>query len=81
MIRIVKKGKKRIIGLYRERNRQAFFLPLDSPSLEEIPLNSNGRLSPLPGMIVEVERESMNLERILGMPDDPGVDVEVVVRR
>ena len=34
VIRIVKKGKKRIIGLYRERNRQAFFLPLDSPSLE-----------------------------------------------
>ena len=81
VIRILKQGKKRIIGLYRERNRQAFFLPLDSPSSEEIPLNSNGRLSPLPGMIVEVERESMSLEGILGMPDDPGVDIEVVIRR
>lgn len=81
VIRILKQGKKRIVGLYRERHRQAFFLPLDSPSSEEIPLNLNGRLSPLPGMIVEVERESMSLEGILGMPDDPGVDVKVVIQR
>jgi ribonuclease R len=81
VIRILKQGKKRIIGFYRERDRQAFFLPLDSPSSEEIPLNLDGRLSPLPGMIVEVRRENMSLESILGMPDDPGVDVEVVIRR
>lgn len=81
VIRILKQGKERIIGIYRERNGQAFFLPLDSPLSEEIPLNSNGRLSPLPGMIVEAKREGMSLEGILGMPDDPGVDVEVVIQR
>ncbi|UCC39427.1 MAG: ribonuclease R [Candidatus Aminicenantes bacterium] len=81
VIRILKQGKKRIIGLYREQNRQPFFLPFDSPSSEEIPLNSNGRISPLPGMIVEVDRETMTLESILGMPDDPGVDVKVVIQR
>ncbi len=81
VIRILKQGKKRILGLYRSRYRQPFFLPLDSPSSEEIPLITNNRLSPLPGMIVEVERESKRLISILGMPDDPGVDVEVVIQR
>lgn len=81
VIRILKQGKKRIFGLYGERYRQPFFLPLDSPSSEEIPLVTDNSLSPRPGMIVEVERESKRLIGILGMPDDSGVDVEVIIQR
>jgi ribonuclease R len=81
VIRIVKKGKKRMLGFYKERWGQAFFLPFDSPSPEEIPLTSEKHLSPLSGMIVEVDRESKRLTEVLGMPDDPGVDTRVVIKR
>ncbi len=81
VIRIVKKGKKRMIGLYKERWGQAFFLSFDSPSSEEISLTCEKHLSPLPGMIVEVDRDSKRLTEVLGMPDDPGVDTRVVIRR
>jgi len=44
-------------------------------------LASKGGFSPLPGMIAEVDRESLSLTDILGMPNDPGVDLQVVIRR
>ncbi|TET70419.1 MAG: ribonuclease R [Candidatus Aminicenantes bacterium] len=81
VIRIVKKEKKRMLGLYKERWGQAFFLPFDSPSPEEIPLTREKHLSPLSGMIVEVDRDSKRLTEVLGMPDDPGVDTRVVIKR
>ncbi len=81
VIRIVKKETERMLGLYKERWGQAFFLPLDSPSPEEIPLTSEKNLSPQSGMIVEVARESKRLTEVLGMPDDPGVDIRVVIKR
>ena len=81
VIKIIKKEKERIIGLYSERYGQPFFSPFDSPSSEEIPLASKEPFSPLPGMIVEVDRESLEMRDILGMPDDPGVDLQVVIRR
>ena len=81
VVRIVKRGKRRRVGLYKEQWGKPFFLPFDSPSLEEIPLVSTKDLSPLPGMIVEVDRNSMHLKEVLGMPDDPGVDLRVVIQR
>ena len=81
VVRIVKRGKKRRVGLYKERWGKPFFLPFDSPSSEEIPLTSTKNLSPLPGMIVEVDRNSMHLIEVLGMPDDPGVDTRAIIHR
>jgi ribonuclease R len=81
VVRIVKRGKRRRVGLYKERWGKPFFLPFDSPSSEEIPLVSTKNLSPLPGMIVEVDRNSMHLKEVLGKPDDPGVDSRVVIQR
>jgi ribonuclease R len=81
VIRIVKKETERMLGLYKERWGQAFFLPFDSPSPEEIPLTSEKHLSPQSGMIVEVDRDSKRLTEVLGMPDDPGVDTRVVIKR
>ena len=81
VIRIVKKETERMLGLYKERWGQAFFLPFDSPSPEEIPLSSEKYLSPQSGMIVEVDRDSKRLTEVLGMPDDPGVDTRVVIKR
>lgn len=81
VIRIVKKEKKRMLGLYKERWGQAFFVPFDTPSPEEIPLTCEKHFSPLSGMIVEVDRDSKRLTEVLGMPDDPGVDTRVVIKR
>jgi len=81
VISIVKKVKKRMLGIYKERWRQSFFLPFDAPSSEEIPLTCEKHLSPLSGMIVEVDRSSMRLTEVLGMPDDPGVDTRVVIQK
>jgi len=81
VIRILKKGRERMIGFYQERWGHPFFLPFDSPSPEEIPLTLEKNLSALPGMIVEVRRDTKRLSEILGMPEDPGVDTRVVIER
>jgi ribonuclease R len=81
VLRILKKERKRLMGLYQERAGQPFFLPFDSPAGEEVPLASKEKLSPLSGMIVEVDRDSLHLIAVLGMPDDPGVDAKVVIRK
>jgi len=81
VVRIVKKKTERMLGVYKARWGQAFFLPFDSPSPEEIPLATENHLSPRSGMIVEVARDSKRLTEVLGMPDDPGVDTRVVTRR
>ncbi len=80
IIRIIRKSREKLIGLYRERFGKPYFVPLDLP-LKEIPLKRNPELSPLPGTIVEVERESFRLQKIIGMPDEPGVDSRVIIQR
>ena len=81
VIRIVKKGDKEMVGLYSERMGQAFFLPFDSPSSEEIPITCEKQVSPRPGMIVEVDRGTLKLTDVLGMPDAPGVDTRTIIKR
>jgi len=81
VIRILEKGKKSLIGLYREHGKRPFFLPLEAPFSEDMPMVVPYEGSPLPGMIVEVERKTMHLKDILGMPDEPGVDTEAVIRK
>lgn len=81
VVRILHKEKKSILGFYKENRGQSFILPFDSPSEEEVPLKSSIGFSPKSGMVVETERDSNKLKRVLGWPDDPGVDTYVVVQR
>lgn len=81
VVRVARRAKERIVGFYQERFGQPFFLPIDSPSREEIPLTLEKNLSPRPGMIVAVDRSKKRLVEILGMPDEPGVDTKVVIER
>jgi ribonuclease R len=81
VVRILKKKKKSIIGLYAERFGSPRIVPFDGPSLEEMPLVSRGSFFPAPGMIISADRASMRITGILGMPDAPGVDTEVVIRK
>lgn len=79
--RIVTRTRPALIGVYRERHQAPLLQPFDSTSLDDIPLKSRGRLRPEPGAIVEVDRATLAVRRIIGRPEDPGVDTEVVIRR
>jgi ribonuclease R len=79
--RILKKGRTVLLGIYKERSGAPFFQPFDSLSQDDLPLRSRGRLHPAPGMIVEVDRAALTVTCVLGRPEDPGVDAQVVIRR
>ena len=81
VVRILKKEKKSIIGRYDERFGTPFLVPFDTPSLEEIPLVSRGSFFPLPGMIVAADRSRLTITDVFGMPDEPGVDAKVIIRK
>jgi len=79
--RIRKKGQETYFGIYRERWGRPVVLPLDSASWEEVPLVIGEAPAPDVGAVIRVDRELRKLLEVLGHPDDPGVDMEVVIRR
>ncbi|MFC2167137.1 ribonuclease R, partial [Acidobacteriota bacterium] len=80
IIRILEKKRKQILGIYRERHGQPFFQSLDSPQNEEVPLQRTRGYRLHEGTIIAVERDTNILKEVLGFPDDPGVDTQVVTR-
>ena len=81
VVRIVKRERAALLGIYKERFGAPIIQAFDSPAADEIALKSKGRPSPAPGMIVEADRRTLAVTRIYGRPEDPGVDAEVVIRR
>ena len=81
VLKIIKKGKETLLGIYKESYGQPVFLPFDAPSHQEKPLRLAHKIAPPPGTIVEVNRETFSLNRVLGKPDDPGVDTQVIIRK
>jgi len=81
VIRVLEKGRDEALGFYRERRGKGFFQSYDSPSLEDIPLRSERMTSLKEGTIVKVDRETMGLLEVLGHPDEPGVDTQVIIER
>ena len=81
IVRIIKKGRQTLLGVYDEHYGRPFILPFDSPAAEGLPLASRGAQRISPGMIIEVERDSLAVRNVFGFPDEPGVDVQVVIRR
>jgi len=79
--RIVKRDRTVLLGIYKERAGAPFLQPFDSLAQDDLPLKTRGRLRPAPGMIVEADRTTLAVTRVFGRPEDPGVDVEVVIRR
>ena len=80
VVRIVKVGKKTLLGYYNERMGSPFFLSFDSPSSEEVPLVGDRPPSLRSGMVIEVDRKTKRLTEILGLPDEPGVDTRVIIK-
>jgi len=81
VIRIIQRKRDLLTGMYKEYWGQPFFLPYESPLQEEIPLLVPGDTRVSSGQIIEVDRKTRVLKKVLGSLDDPGVDVEVVVRK
>jgi ribonuclease R len=79
--RILAKGRTVMLGVYKERSGSPFLQPFDSLEQDDLPLRSRGRLHPEPGTIVEVDRATLAVTGVLGRPEDPGVDTQVVIRR
>lgn len=81
IFRIIQKKRDLLIGMYKESWGQSFFIPYESPLQTEVPILVPGDAKVNPGQIVEIDRKTRVLKRVLGRPDDPGVDVEVVIRK
>jgi ribonuclease R len=81
IVRILKKERKKILGTYVERGGAPYLAAFDSMSPEELPIRLKGKPFPRPGMVVEADRTTLELAGILGFPDDPGVDTQVIIRR
>lgn len=81
VIRVVKRAKETLIGVYRKERGRAFFFPFDSPSKEGLPLKPASEQGLEDRVIIELDRSRNQLVKVLGKPDDPGVDLEVVTRK
>ncbi len=81
IVRIAKRPRTTLIGIFVERSGAPFLQAFESPSPDDLPLRSKGGFRAKPGMVVEVDRKTMAVAKIFGMPDDPGVDTEVIIRR
>jgi ribonuclease R len=80
IVRILEKGRETLVGVFKERFGRPYLAPFDAAA-EEIPLSSTGRFSPPDGAIVEVDRDTLAVREVIGMPDDPGVDAQVIIKR
>ena len=81
VIRILRKSKKSLLGIYDERSGHPYLKPFEAASPDEIPLRSRGPFFPAPGEIVAAGRADLVLIEVLGRPEDPGVDTRVVIRK
>jgi ribonuclease R len=81
VIKIMKKTRETVVGIYTERYGQPYYTPFDAASTAEIPLAAKGPQSLEPGMIIEVDRRKLTIREVLGFPDDAGVDTRVVIKR
>jgi len=81
VVRVMKRAKKTLLGIYKNIKGKTLCFPFDSPSKEGIPFKPDSRHKLEEGVIVELDRQNNQLKRVLGRPGDPGVDTEVIIRK
>lgn len=81
IIKILKKARTSLYGVFLEINYQPYALPMDTLFEEPLPLKLRSRKKPKPGQIVEIDRNSFELIRVLGYQDEPGVDLKVIINQ
>ncbi len=81
IIRVIERKKETLMGICKKVKGQTFCYPFDLPSKEGILLEPPSGVKLENGDIIEIERSRNQFVRILGKPDDPGVDTEVIIRK
>ncbi len=81
VLRVIERKRHLLTGMYKEYWGQAFFQSYESPSKEEIPILVPGGMQVSSGQIIEVDRKTRVAKAVLGGLEEPGVDVEVMVRK
>ena len=81
VVRILKKERKQLLGVYAEHYGQPRIVPFELALPAELPLASRAGKFPSPGMIIAADRGTLILTEVFGFPDDPGVDARVVIQR
>ncbi|MEW5901884.1 MAG: ribonuclease R, partial [Acidobacteriota bacterium] len=78
---LLKRGCETLLGIFKERSGRPFIVPLDSPAAQEIPVAPSGIFNLPTDTIVEVDRDTFAVKSVLGHPEEPGVDTQVVIKR
>ena len=81
ILRILERSKNSVVGIYRADWGRPYVVPYDSPSREEIPLTVPGPAPAEDGEVVEVDRATGRVVQVLGFLEDPGVDLDIMVRK
>ena len=79
ILRILERGRPTMMGTYHSSWGRGSLRPFDTPLAEEIPLTEPVARPADPGEVVEVDRETRRIVRVLGRLEDPGVDLQVVI--
>jgi ribonuclease R len=79
VIKILKKKKSFLLGIYHKKNQREDFTSLEPDFQEEILLPAEQKIRPDSGMAVAISRDSHHIKKVYGFPEDPGVDTNIII--
>jgi ribonuclease R len=78
ILRIREQGKSTLTGILKILHGKWFLDAFDAVSFEDIPVSLVPHGTAEPGMVVEIDRDSRKVVRILGDSENPSVDLELI---
>lgn len=81
IVRILDQGQSTLVGVYKSLWGQPYFLPYDALSDKEIPIICPSEISIHPGEIIEVDRKTRIVAKVIGTPDESGIDIDIIIQR
>jgi len=81
VVRILERARETMIAAVKRQNGKISITPFDSLSPEQHVLSGPGSQMLEDGQIVKVDRKNLAIKRILGFPDDEGIDTQVIIER
>jgi ribonuclease R len=81
VVRILERAQETMIAAVKKQSGKVSIFPFDSLAQEEHVLTGQESKALRDGQIVKVNRKSFAVSKILGFPDDEGVDTQVVIER
>ena len=81
ILKVLEKRRSALIGVIQKQGSNAFFIPLDSPQERAALSVPEGSASLADGNLALIERDSYRVLKVLGDPDEPGVDVQATIEK